>query len=342
MAGEIIRQGDSTDHGGTVIKGSMVDICHGKPIAYIGHKVSCPQCKGTHPIVEGVMTTSFYGKGVAVAGMKTACGATLIATQFTDIVETGSSMAAAEPMRVLPIAGAASPNATPVAPGLSPAGPLKMEPQKNGGVIVSPPTKKELDTAIAYQKPFEVTDGMKHTRALQERKLRVTRESNNVTLSGNFSVFSAGGHQRAEQIIADIDANFRGLSHVSEGLTYRTDFSFSVAKKRAGADILVDYFELQDDRAQAQWNGQIFLDQSADFANIRKGVGAHEFAHAILGLPDGYHDITLKRPEGLYYVRGVSYKEQVNGLMSDVSKRIPGSDLKKIILKLESDMKGLK
>lgn len=67
MAGEIIRQGDPTNHGGKVLEGSMVDICHGKPIAYIGHKVSCPQCKGTYPIVEGVMTTTFYGKGVAVA-----------------------------------------------------------------------------------------------------------------------------------------------------------------------------------------------------------------------------------------------------------------------------------
>ena len=80
MAGEIIRQGDPTNHGGKVLEGSMTDICHGKPIAYIGHKVSCPQCKGTYPIVEGVLTTTFYGKGVAVAGMKTACGATLIAT----------------------------------------------------------------------------------------------------------------------------------------------------------------------------------------------------------------------------------------------------------------------
>jgi uncharacterized Zn-binding protein involved in type VI secretion len=87
MAGEIIRQGDSTSHGGTVVEGSMTDICHGKPIAYIGHKVSCPKCKGTFPIVEGVPTTTIYGQGVALAGMKTACGAVLIATQFTDTVK---------------------------------------------------------------------------------------------------------------------------------------------------------------------------------------------------------------------------------------------------------------
>jgi uncharacterized Zn-binding protein involved in type VI secretion len=90
MAGEIIRQGDPTSHGGTVLEGSLMDICHGKPIAYVGHKVACPKCKGTFPIIEGAMTTTFYGKGVALAGMKTACGAVLIATQFTDVVEIGT------------------------------------------------------------------------------------------------------------------------------------------------------------------------------------------------------------------------------------------------------------
>lgn len=88
---EIIRMGDPTNHDGKVIEGSQSDICHGKPIAYMGHKVYCPKCKGTFPIVEGAMTTTFYGKGVALAGMKTSCGATLIATQFTDVVEYGGS-----------------------------------------------------------------------------------------------------------------------------------------------------------------------------------------------------------------------------------------------------------
>lgn len=90
MSGEIIRQGDPTSHGGKVLEGSQTDICHGKLIAYIGHKVSCPKCKGTFAIIEGVTTTTFYGKGVAIAGMKTSCGAVLIATQFTDVVEVGS------------------------------------------------------------------------------------------------------------------------------------------------------------------------------------------------------------------------------------------------------------
>jgi len=87
---EIIRKGDSTSHGGTVLEGSPSDICMGQPIAYIGHKVHCPKCRGDFPIVEGVMSATFYGKGVAVAGMKTSCGATLIASQFTDTIEWSS------------------------------------------------------------------------------------------------------------------------------------------------------------------------------------------------------------------------------------------------------------
>ena len=82
MAGEIIRLGDPTSHGGKVIEGSPADICHGKPIALVGHRTFCPQCKGIFPIIEGAPTTTFYGKGVALAGMKTACGAVLIATQL--------------------------------------------------------------------------------------------------------------------------------------------------------------------------------------------------------------------------------------------------------------------
>lgn len=89
MAGEIIRMGDSTSHGGRVLEGSPLDICMGKQIAFVGHKVQCPKCKGVFPIVEGAPTTTFYGKGVALAGMHTACGAVLIASQFTDIVECG-------------------------------------------------------------------------------------------------------------------------------------------------------------------------------------------------------------------------------------------------------------
>jgi uncharacterized Zn-binding protein involved in type VI secretion len=97
MAGEIIRVGDKTSHGGVVIEGSQTDICMGKPIAFIGHMTHCPKCKGNYLIVEGVMTTTFYGKGVAVAGMKTSCGAVLVAGQFTDMVEWSAGPARSVP-----------------------------------------------------------------------------------------------------------------------------------------------------------------------------------------------------------------------------------------------------
>lgn len=115
MSGEIIRLGDPTSHGGKVLEGSMTEICHGKPIAFIGHKVQCPKCKGTFPIVEGVQTTTIFGKGVAVAGMKTACGATLIATQFTDVIEQGGGGSGAQ------AASPAAKAATPAAPAAAAA-----------------------------------------------------------------------------------------------------------------------------------------------------------------------------------------------------------------------------
>jgi uncharacterized Zn-binding protein involved in type VI secretion len=124
VAGEIIRKGDRTDHDGTVLEGSETDICHGKPIAFIGHKVYCPKCKGNFPIVEGVVTTTIYGKGVAVAGMKTSCGAKLIPTQFTDVVEAaggdgggtqGASAARAAPAAAAAVAAAAAAATQPAA-----------------------------------------------------------------------------------------------------------------------------------------------------------------------------------------------------------------------------------
>lgn len=125
MSGEIIRQGDPTSHNGKVLEGSLTDICHGKPIAYMGHKVSCPKCNGTFTIVEGVTTTTFYGKGVALAGMKTSCGAVLIATQFTDIVEIGggggrSSARGSEDVKDLAVAASAATTSALLGAGTAP------------------------------------------------------------------------------------------------------------------------------------------------------------------------------------------------------------------------------
>lgn len=77
----IIRKGDSTDHGGTVLDGFATSNLDGRPAAGVGHMVSCPQCKGSFAIVQGSSQYMIDGRGVALDGMKTACGALLIASQ---------------------------------------------------------------------------------------------------------------------------------------------------------------------------------------------------------------------------------------------------------------------
>ncbi|QVM98882.1 PAAR domain-containing protein [Pseudomonas sp. SORT22] len=77
---KIVRLGDSTDHGGSVIESLSPTNLNGKPIAGKGNLVSCPLCKGIFPIIEGSSTYSINGIPVALDGMKTACGASLIAS----------------------------------------------------------------------------------------------------------------------------------------------------------------------------------------------------------------------------------------------------------------------
>lgn len=82
----IIRLGDKTSHHGTVLEGHQDVIVMGKPVAGVGHKVSCPKCRGTQTIVEGAVTHTIMGISTAVEGMKTSCGAVLIASQQTDTI----------------------------------------------------------------------------------------------------------------------------------------------------------------------------------------------------------------------------------------------------------------
>ncbi|MBR8158040.1 PAAR domain-containing protein [Burkholderia cenocepacia] len=117
MARAMICVGDTTTHGGRVLEGSATATIEGKPIAGMGHKVLCPQCKGIFPILPTGRQYShtFDGRETAVEGMKTACGATLIASQssatFDDVgsgtVTTGgasaaiaTTAAALEPVRI--------------------------------------------------------------------------------------------------------------------------------------------------------------------------------------------------------------------------------------------------
>ena len=84
---KVIRKGDKTSHGGTVLEGIDDYPVLGQPVACKGHMVSCPQCLGTYPIIEGVESQTIYGKQPAVEGMKTECGAELIGSQETFLVE---------------------------------------------------------------------------------------------------------------------------------------------------------------------------------------------------------------------------------------------------------------
>jgi len=77
----IIRMGDPTSHGGTVLEAFPTLTVYGKNAAGIGHRGVCPLCKRDFVIVAGAENFSYFGKNVAVEGMYTSCGAVLIATQ---------------------------------------------------------------------------------------------------------------------------------------------------------------------------------------------------------------------------------------------------------------------
>lgn len=81
MANAYITVGAKTSHGGTVISGSSATTLNGKPVARIGDKVTCPQCKTTVAIASGDPTHVVDGSPIARHGDKTTCGASLIADQ---------------------------------------------------------------------------------------------------------------------------------------------------------------------------------------------------------------------------------------------------------------------
>jgi len=76
----LIRAGDPTSHGGTVVEGSDNFIVDGKPVARAGDKVSCP-LHGDNAIDSGSDTYLTDARPTARDGDTTACGATLSATQ---------------------------------------------------------------------------------------------------------------------------------------------------------------------------------------------------------------------------------------------------------------------
>jgi uncharacterized Zn-binding protein involved in type VI secretion len=82
MSQPLIVLGDiSTHKGSRVITASSSTDSHGRAVARVGDKVSCPRCGGIFAIVEG--DTSFIDDGMPVAyhGCKVECGAMLISSQ---------------------------------------------------------------------------------------------------------------------------------------------------------------------------------------------------------------------------------------------------------------------
>ncbi len=90
MGKAIIRMGDQTSHGGVISEGFPDFIVCGAPAAGVGHTGYCPQCKTQFQILSAGLTASCLGKEIAVEGMTTSCGATLIATQQQATVDVYS------------------------------------------------------------------------------------------------------------------------------------------------------------------------------------------------------------------------------------------------------------
>ncbi|MCI1006671.1 MULTISPECIES: PAAR domain-containing protein [unclassified Herbaspirillum] len=81
MGRPFIVVGDKTSHGGTVISGDQTFLVHGKAVARVGDLTTCPKCKGTFPITSGAGDMKSMGQAPARDGDRTACGATLMASQ---------------------------------------------------------------------------------------------------------------------------------------------------------------------------------------------------------------------------------------------------------------------
>ncbi|WP_454688507.1 PAAR domain-containing protein [Achromobacter aloeverae] len=80
MERAVIRVGDRTSHGGVVVTGDQQVSVFGKPAARKGDMTTCPKCGGDFPIVDGALFCASE-RPIALHGMRTACGASLIASQ---------------------------------------------------------------------------------------------------------------------------------------------------------------------------------------------------------------------------------------------------------------------
>lgn len=110
MPKPLIVLGDRTSHGGTVITADTTSSIYGKYMARVGDLTVCRNCKGIFPIKSGPSDlVDGAGNSYARHGDKTACGASLVASQgmstWSD-ASSGGYTAAADDMPSVPPASA--------------------------------------------------------------------------------------------------------------------------------------------------------------------------------------------------------------------------------------------
>lgn len=92
-----IVQGDTTDHGGSVINGDQTKRINGFPVAHRGCDVICP-LHGTSKIIGEENNFHIEGNIIALEGDLTSCGARLISRQQSFFrVERRSSVVQSAP-----------------------------------------------------------------------------------------------------------------------------------------------------------------------------------------------------------------------------------------------------
>lgn len=69
----------------------------GRPFIVVGDLTTCPKCKGTFPITSGAGGMKSMGQAPARDGDRTACGATLIASQGVATHAEGQTAGEAAP-----------------------------------------------------------------------------------------------------------------------------------------------------------------------------------------------------------------------------------------------------
>ncbi|OCG16473.1 hypothetical protein A9G28_12095 [Gilliamella sp. Fer1-1] len=88
MGKNVVRLGDPTTHGGSVISASSTAIIEGKPVALIGDLVSCPKKgHGINKIIEGAKMSLFDGKAVVIDQCLCECGCKVLSTISSAVME---------------------------------------------------------------------------------------------------------------------------------------------------------------------------------------------------------------------------------------------------------------